>query len=218
MTRWTPGDVPSPLDLLEVERDDPSLDPGTSAELGAALRAAFAPEPLDPAVQRALVEAALADPVALPSPAESAAAAALGDALDARAGDDDDPHGGELALAVALRAAFAPDPPAPTAIERALATARPARPGASQKRPPRPLTFIGLGTAAGALALAAAVALALTAPGEAPRRPLPHVSRSTAALFETRFEVGRTSARIDRIASARGRELRDNRFARWGVP
>jgi hypothetical protein len=40
---------------------------------------------------------------------------------------------------------------------------------------------------------------------------------STAPLFAERFETGATTARMDLIASARGRDLRDNRYAAWGV-
>jgi hypothetical protein len=40
---------------------------------------------------------------------------------------------------------------------------------------------------------------------------------STAPLFSDRFETGDTTARIDLIASTRGRDLRDNRYAAWGV-
>jgi hypothetical protein len=41
--------------------------------------------------------------------------------------------------------------------------------------------------------------------------------RSTAPLFSERFDTEGTTARMDAIASARGRDLRDNRFASWGV-
>jgi len=218
MTRWTRDHPPTPAPLPDGEHDEAALAPDAAAELGDALRAAWSPSPLDPAVERALLEAALTDPVAPSTPAEAAAAAALGDALDGRSGAHRDQDGDALALAVALRAAFAPDPPAPAAIERALAAALRSRPEARGQRLPRRVALLGLGAAAGALALAAAVALTLTAPGPGPGRPLPHVSRSTAALFEARFELGQTSARIDRIAVARERELRDNRFAHWGVP
>ena len=44
------------------------------------------------------------------------------------------------------------------------------------------------------------------------------VTRSTQSLFPERFpQVGGESARIDRIAMARSADLRENRFARWGV-
>lgn len=41
--------------------------------------------------------------------------------------------------------------------------------------------------------------------------------RSTAPLFDERFETAETTARMDAIASARSRDLRDNRYAAWGV-
>ncbi len=41
-------------------------------------------------------------------------------------------------------------------------------------------------------------------------------SRSTAPLFQA-DSAGAASSRIDRIASARSRDLRDNRYALWGV-
>ena len=41
-------------------------------------------------------------------------------------------------------------------------------------------------------------------------------SRSTAALIEPDL-AGAPSARIDRIATHRARELRDNRYALWGI-
>jgi hypothetical protein len=90
----------------------------------------------------------------------------------------------------------------------------------------------------GAIALAAGFALLVQTRSFAPARPmtasrLPAAvaptaaaapaalirSRSTDDLFEPaeKFEVGHTSARIDRIASARSSDLRRNRFAAWGV-
>ena len=43
------------------------------------------------------------------------------------------------------------------------------------------------------------------------------VSRSTAALFSEKFDTAETTSRVDRIVSARSRELRSNRYALWGV-
>jgi hypothetical protein len=42
-------------------------------------------------------------------------------------------------------------------------------------------------------------------------------SRSTAPLFQTAETIGAPSTRIDRIASVRERELRENRYTLWGV-
>jgi hypothetical protein len=45
-----------------------------------------------------------------------------------------------------------------------------------------------------------------------------HEARSTQPLFREPFaERGAGSRRIDRIASARASDLRDNRYARWSV-
>jgi hypothetical protein len=73
---------------------------------------------------------------------------------------------------------------------------------------------------AGGLALAASIALVVArrpfALGASPEPRLQ--ARSTQALFHEPFpRVGGESARIDRIASARASDLRDNRFAEWGV-
>lgn len=66
-------------------------------------------------------------------------------------------------------------------------------------------------------ALAAAVLLSLTPPrSPRPAAPLAR-SRSTQELFREPFRGSEASARIDRIAVARVGDLRENRFAMWGV-
>ena len=52
-------------------------------------------------------------------------------------------------------------------------------------------------------------------PAERPSAGLA-LSRSTATLFSEHFETADTTQRVDRIASARERDLRHNRFATWG--
>ena len=78
----------------------------------------------------------------------------------------------------------------------------------------------------GAVALSAAAAFAFlignTRSDEsaalAPRAvPVLAQSRSTNELFAEPFTEGQASARMDRIAEQRARELRDNRYALWGV-
>jgi hypothetical protein len=71
----------------------------------------------------------------------------------------------------------------------------------------------------GALALAAAAgfALLLAHPAATTNEPVLARSRSTRDLFREPFEAGRTTERIDRIASARERDARENRYALWGV-
>jgi hypothetical protein len=70
----------------------------------------------------------------------------------------------------------------------------------------------------GAVALAAAAALVFLVgkPPELESAKLAQ-SRSTQDLFREPFRGDEASARIDRIAMARAGDLRENRFARWGV-
>jgi hypothetical protein len=72
--------------------------------------------------------------------------------------------------------------------------------------------------AAAVVALAAGVVLIvgrISAPADVQALA---VSRSTQPLFSDPFpKTGSESSRVDRIAMARGGDLRDNQFARWGV-
>lgn len=70
----------------------------------------------------------------------------------------------------------------------------------------------------GAAALVAAAAAVLVFVGRSPATPpaLTH-ARSTQPLFNEPFDRGQASARADRIAAARASDLRENRFAEWGV-
>lgn len=76
------------------------------------------------------------------------------------------------------------------------------------------------GTVASVLAVAAGLVLLLqqSAPNQvATARVELAAARSTEPLFAEPFRPGQTSARIDRIAMARGQDYRENRFRRWGV-
>jgi hypothetical protein len=76
---------------------------------------------------------------------------------------------------------------------------------------------VAFGALAGGLALAASVFLVITsAPTHGSEAPLAK-ARTTQPLFSEPFKAGETSARIDRIASARASDFRDNRFTKWGV-
>ena len=90
----------------------------------------------------------------------------------------------------------------------------------SKKREAAPrngrLIRIFFGAGAVALAAAAAIALVLGKPTETDGAKLAQ-SRSTQELFREPFHGDQASARIDRIAMARAGDLRENRFARWGV-
>jgi hypothetical protein len=191
-------------DVHDDELDaGPWLAPETETALAEALRAAVAPAELDPARHRAILSAALEDPLAEPSPDELRESERLRQALES----DDIGHAG-AALASALRAAARPGSLPPEQSLRAFERALPRRPN---------VVFVVFGAVA--LAAAAALALLFTSPRleKAEAGPVLARSRSTAALFHEPFESGQASARIDRIASLREREGRDNQYALWGL-
>ncbi|MCU0681045.1 MAG: hypothetical protein MUF34_02070 [Polyangiaceae bacterium] len=154
-----------------------------------ALRSAYAPAELDPARHEALLERALAS---LSAPTAPAAPVVRLD--DRRRLDERRRQAARSALrwgsaTGALAAAAA------AVLVLSTAGKRSAPSLASQSPAP-----------------GAAVAVAVVAPELAP-------SRSTQELFDEPFaRSGGSSARIDRIAQARSRDLRQNRFRRWGVP
>lgn len=151
-----------------------------------------------------------------PTEEELAAAAALAHALEAndRASTDD------ASFAEALRNAFDPAPLADdrldAIIEDALDRALPRRRGR--------VIRVAFGGAAAVLAMAAAAALFLRVGDQkemaatTSAQPTLAEARSAQDLFDEPFpRTGGTSERVDRIASARERELRANRYAAWGV-
>ncbi len=194
----------------QAETDDLApLPAAEEAALLTALEAALRPTELSVDVNERLIELALEDPLAPPSAAELVESERLRSALDEGIGHED------AALLVALRLGRDRDregarEASDRALERALS---------APVAPPRRNVIYAVFGAGGLLA-AAAAALLLVAPRGAPdpafaadyARP-----RSTAPLFSERFETGETSARIDLIASSRSRDLRDNRYAAWGV-
>jgi hypothetical protein len=195
--------------------------------LAASLQAAYRPSPLAEGDLDALLARALGDGDAPPTRLEGEAAARLRAELER--GDLE----GESALLGDLRAAHRPAALSSSRNEEliagALASARRAPISLSRFRRALPATMAAL---TGVVALAAGVALLLQTRDFAPpsaMRPsseaaavAPAVlirSRSTDDLFDPaqKFETGGSSARIDRIASARSSDLRRNRFAAWGV-
>lgn len=199
----------------EAVRD--ALDHGPDAEpLAAALRAAYAPAPLAEADLDAILARALGDEAATTS-AERGAAARLRAELDGEA------PAAAAALLLALRAATAPVPLASerneALIEAALARA-PARRRSATVRRLLPVTTAAI---VGITALAAGLTLFLGRPDAGPRAGAATAlirARSADDLFDatTPFpRSGEESARVDRIASARASDLRENRFAAWGV-
>jgi hypothetical protein len=176
------------------------------ATLLAALEAALRPGELSATLNERLIEVALEDPLAPPSEAELLESERLRGALDDGATHED------AALLEGLRASSGPES-VDRAVERALARALP------RPKPRRNVIYAVFG-AGGVLAAAAAALLLVTQP-RPPEAALTTDayarSRSTASMFNERFETVDTSARMDAIASVRGRELRDNRYAAWGV-
>ncbi len=195
------------------DSEHPLLEPEVESELGEALRSAWAPTELDPAVNEQLIEAALVDPFAPATEDEVRESERLRAALEGKA---DHPA---TELCDVLRAAADPTPLKPRTADRLASRHLGTQRGN--------VVYVAFGAAAAALALAAAVALVVSPvqrPGPAAQRAaLPAgqhslaVSRSTAPLFDSKFETSGTTARIDRIALQRGREFRDNRYAAWGL-
>jgi len=155
------------------------------------------------------------DPDAPPSESELREASLLRDALlDARAPNEQ----AELARAVVL--AHAPRPL--LAAENEAIVAHALERGAFLARARRARgRWIATGTSA--LALAAAVFLFVTsrsaglAPVASTEPELLH-ARSSQPLFHEPFAAhGGTSARVDRILSARAVDFRENMFAAWDV-
>ena len=179
------------------------LDPLAEAELARALRAAYAPSALAPARHAEILRAALEDPFAPANEDELRESARLRRALD----EGDATHPG-AALARALAAAVSPAPLADATGSELLRRAGRRKPNVVF------VTFGALG-----LAVAAGFALFVARTSDTTHDPAPVLarSRSTQDLFREPFDPNRTSERIDRIATARERDARENRYALWGV-
>ena len=157
------------------------------------------------------------DPDAPPSEEERAASDRLRDALadPSRANADAD-FARAIAVAHTPRELDASEHLA--IVERALAPKEHARRGDGRARGRGIVVRVAFGVTA-AVALAAGVAFVVGAPRPAAFAAQLATTRSTQPLFgsEKFPATGGESARIDRIAMARAGDLRDNRFARWGV-
>ncbi|MRG91034.1 hypothetical protein [Polyangium spumosum] len=212
---------PSPEELAEADALRAALEKGEHP-LAVVLRSASAPAGIDDALNDALIERALGNHEARaegedepPTASERAGATRLRDALESARGEE---HGAPLVeLAAALVAAHRPRAIEPLRNEALIARAL--RRASAEPRKGRVLSVV---TAAVVMAAAAAAGFVLTlqpssdsAVAEAPELSR---SRSAGELFDTPFpRVGGASARVDRIASTRATELRQNRFALWGV-
>jgi hypothetical protein len=177
------------------------LDSAEEARLGAALRAAYAPVEIDAVRHAEILHLALEDPFAPASEDELRASERLRRALE-----DGDAGNADAALARALGAAMNPSSLPNAAAARLASRAARSKPN---------VVFVTFGAIA--LAAAAGFALLLAHPKATPNEPVLARSRTTQDLFREPFEAGRTTERIDRIASARERDARENRYALWGV-
>jgi hypothetical protein len=205
--------------LIAQEGDPKPIDARERDALFGALNAAHIPQPLDQGRHREIIEQAIAanreaadsvDPLAPASSEELTAAAKLRDSLDTNQ------------LVRSLRAAYLPGPPQDS-VEAPL------RNVAIAKRPEREATRRRrvTGPVWGFFAAAAAVVLWFIAQsngigGETQYYRLKTntlaQSRSTESLFAKPFAQSTNSERIDKIALVRSRELRNNRYAIWGLP
>lgn len=143
------------------------------------------------------------DPDAPPSAEELAAAESLRQALEERDADHADAQ-----LARALRHAVAPRALLPGDHRRILDRVVPL-----ERR--RTAVFIAVSAFAAAAAIVLGVASfdAQKAPPGALAKP-----RTTQDLFDAPFpREGGTTERIDAIVASRTRDLRGNRYAKWGV-
>jgi hypothetical protein len=198
---------------------EPPLAPEEEARLLGALQAALRPTELDPETNERLLEMALEDPLAPPTEEELVESARLRDALA-----QGSPHA-DVAVLQQLRVPFALSSSAESdhtvsdeALEAALGS------GARRDAPNRrgKLIYATFGAISGVLAAAAVALLFVSAsrtqaPQSAMTEPAALIKpHSTAPLFTDRFDND-TTARMDLIASVRSRDLRDNRYASWGV-
>jgi hypothetical protein len=200
-------------ELAEAEALRDALDRGEDPA-AEAIRAAFSPGALAEADLDAIVQRALGD--------DSASTTSEREGADRLRAELDGIAPREISAPLhALRLAVKPTEIPAERNEALIAAAfRRARGRMAAVRRIAPVTMAAL---AGVAALAAGVALFV---GEAPSSP---PSAPTAALIRARSaedlfdpatpfpRSGEESARIDRIAGARARDLRRNRFTAWGV-
>jgi len=197
--------------LIAEEGESKPMDVSERESLLGALNAAKAPEALDLERHRRILEQVLAaeDPYAPPCHEEIVEAKRLREHLDS------DP------LVVSLRSAQLTSSPNPE-FERKLRK----QVLSPQARSNRPLIVRRVPIHFGVLAIAAGVAIWISAKSnvaietferENPKQPLA-LSRSTESLFTKPFESSSPSERIDKIALVRARDLRNNRYAKWGLP
>jgi hypothetical protein len=205
-----PSDPRSPAN--PGDEQDVQLGAEEEARWVAAIRVACSPTPIAEARHEQILREALEDPLAEPSDEELREAEALRLALD-QGGDHE-----HARLARALGHALGTPPAEARAAERALEKAL-EKPSARGN-----VVWVAFGVAASGLALAASVMLVIGGARRSASESAAAVareeltpSRSLAPLLNTDAEQLSPSERMDRIASVRARELRQNRYAAWGV-
>src|SRR5262249_47532083 len=127
----------------------------------------------------------------------------------------------DVELMRAMRMAQKPKPIDQIAHKKLLDRVVPQGQGASPSAPRHPLGPRAVWYPIG-LALSAAAPVALLAihvrPSSAPPQATLLRTRTTSDLSEAPFpKEGDTSKRVDAIALARGRDLRANKWSKWGV-
>ncbi|MFC1641753.1 hypothetical protein ACFL5O_03550 [Myxococcota bacterium] len=181
-----------------------------------ALHAAWSPQNLEPSRHAEILAQATENPGSLPSPSERRRASQLACSLEHPAVQFGGDSSGlsPVDLVGALRAGYDPSPVGDVDHRSLVA--------ASFRRSARHrVVRRALGGTAATLAAAAIATLLLQIHGptvQPASGPSPAVtSRSAAHLFGSEFGVRGTTQRMDRLAQARARELRKNRFAIWGI-
>ncbi|MCA9642407.1 MAG: hypothetical protein KC492_17015 [Myxococcales bacterium] len=211
------------LEWLALEEETPDdaewLSEEAESDFAEQLRAAFSPLELSPQLNQTLIELALEDPFAEADEEEQAESERLREALDL---------GESHPLADLARSVHAAADPGridavrnQELLEAALAGADRGSKGGNAK-----VIRVAFGAVTAVLAAAAGMLLWVQTQGDAPNAAPSSiqaasqelaVSRSTASLFHEKFDTKHTSERVDRIAMARAKELRKNRYASWGA-
>ncbi|MGE0325673.1 MAG: hypothetical protein AB7K71_26280 [Polyangiaceae bacterium] len=210
------------LEWLALEEETPDdaewLSDEAESDFAEQLRAAFSPVELSPQLNQTLIELALEDPFAEADEEEQAESERLREALDL---------GESHPLADLARSVHAAADPGridaarnQELLDAALEGAKPSSKGGNAK-----VIRVAFGAVTAVLAAAAGMLLWVQTQSAAPTTGVQSpqasqelaVSRSTASLFHEKFDTKHTSERVDRIAMARAKELRSNRYASWGA-
>ena len=207
--------------LIAAEGDARPIDAHERDALFSALNAAYLPQPLDRSRHRQIIDRALGlatqqaaldwvDPLAPASPEDLAAAAELRDNFDSNQ------------LVISLRSAHIPSAPlsdVETTLRQVAIENKPRHVAPLLRRLTRPAWGIFAAAATAALwFIAQSNGIVQDARYSRPKNDTLVLSRSTESLFAKPFAQSTNSERIDKIALVRSRELRNNRYAIWGLP